>query len=1405
VICLVLVPVGVGAALPATSVAPAHSVSAGVAATGDSCGMSVELVPKCGIWWGAHASIGWSAFESVIGRKLAIVHDYVDWTETFPSANEELAAAGNRIIFVDWSALNFATGDADTSWEGIANGSQDPIIDAEAAVLKSFGQKIMVTFQAEPEQSVYASYGTAAEYVAAWQHIAARFAADKVTNVVWVWDVEGDVYDHGSTYQDWYPGDADVDWIMWDPYNWFGCNGDSDPWQTFADIVTPMYNWLTTHSGTAGNGDYLSKPWGLGEYGTIEGASSTAEEQWYESVASESQAQFPNLKALVYFDSDDTTNGRTCDWEVNSSVQSLNGYQYAGSQSYTNQMPYAAQPSSTTTITSTTSSPVVGQPITVDVQVAGSDAGSGVPAPSGDVTVSDGTQNCEASLSGSGGVSIGSCAITEDAPGAYSFTASYPGDSNFGSSATASATPVTVESAASSTSITASTSAPVVGQPIAIGVAVSGQFTGSSVPAPSGDVTVSDGTQHCQALLSGSDGASSGSCDITEDADGGYSFTASYPSDTNFGSSATASATPVTVAKAPSSTTISSTTSAPVVGQPIAIDVAVGGQFTGSGVSAPSGDVTVSDGSLHCDAPLSGSDGASTGSCDITEDAAGGYSFTASYPSDTNFGSSATVGATPVTVESASSSTTISSTTANPVPNQPIAIDVSVSGQFTGAGVPAPTGDVSVSDGTQTCQAPLSGSGGVAIGSCDITEDVAGGYSFTASYPGDPNFALSTSSPAVVTVGEEISATTITSTASAPVVGQPITIDVQVGSGVPAPTGDVTVSDGTRSCQAPLTGSSGVASGSCAITEDASGAYSFTASYPGDSNFDSSDTASPTPVTVESASSSTTITATTSAPVVGQPIAIGVSVSGQFTGSRVPAPSGDVTVSDGTQHCQALLSGSDGASSGSCDITEYVPRGYSFTASYPSDSNFGSSATASATPAAVAKAPSSTAITSMTPDPVSGQPITVRVSVTAKFTGSRVPAPAGDVTVSAGTRTCGAVLSGSGGVGTGICRITENVEGSYVFGATYQGDSSFHADSSGGTSVTVGGVPTIMTDPSSLTVSVGEQVTFNAQATGVPAPTVVWQVSTDGGGNWNRLSDATATSYNLTATATDNGSKYRAVFTNRVRSVPTSAATLMLDGRGPPQGFWLASANGSVFAAGSAPPLGGAHAPSSDPVVGIASTSDGKGYWLVTANGSVYSFGDARYHGSLPGLGVRVTDIVAIAPTGNGEGYWMIGRDGGEFAFGDAQYHGSLPGLGLHVADVVGMVATSNGDGYWLVGSDGGVFAFGNAHFVGSLPDMDIHVVDIVAMIPSPTRDGYVLVGADGGAFVYGSGVHYFGSLPGKHILVSDIVGLALTPDTLGYWFAGAGGGTYAFGDGENFAVPASVRYSLPVVAIAPA
>jgi len=148
-------------------------------------------------------------------------------------------------------------------------------------------------------------------------------------------------------------------------------------------------------------------------------------------------------------------------------------------------------------------------------------------------------------------------------------------------------------------------------------------------------------------------------------------------------------------------------------------------------------------------------------------------------------------------------------------------------------------------------------------------------------------------------------------------------------------------------------------------------------------------------------------------------------------------------------------------------------------------------------------------------------------------------------------------------------------------------------------------------------------------------------------------------------------------------------------------GYWLAAADGGVFAYGDAPFAGSAGAIKLNaPVVGIASTPSGNGYWLVASDGGVFSYGDARFHGSAGSLKLN-QPIVAILATPTGDGYVLVARDGGVFTYGDATFAGSAGAIRLN-QPIVGGALSETGHGYWLFASDGGVFSYGDAGFRGS-------------------------------------------------------------------------------------------------------
>ncbi|MDQ1396590.1 MAG: hypothetical protein QOG64_1849 [Acidimicrobiaceae bacterium] len=204
-------------------------------------------------------------------------------------------------------------------------------------------------------------------------------------------------------------------------------------------------------------------------------------------------------------------------------------------------------------------------------------------------------------------------------------------------------------------------------------------------------------------------------------------------------------------------------------------------------------------------------------------------------------------------------------------------------------------------------------------------------------------------------------------------------------------------------------------------------------------------------------------------------------------------------------------------------------------------------------------------------------------------------------------------------------------------------------------------------------------------------------------------------------------------------------------------------------------------APGSPPIVGLVPAPDGKGYWLASAEGGVFAFGSAPFRGSAGDIHLN-KPIVGMAATPKADGYWLVASDGGVFSFGAAPFDGSTGNMVLN-KPIVGMAATPKSNGYWLVASDGGVFAF-KAPFDGSTGSMVLNK-PIVGMKPTPAGDGYWLVASDGGVFCFGA-ARFFGSA-GDVNLSRGIVDMAVTPDGGGYWLVDGGGRVLPFGNADDF------------------
>ncbi len=502
---------------------------------------------------------------------------------------------------------------------------------------------------------------------------------------------------------------------------------------------------------------------------------------------------------------------------------------------------------------------------------------------------------------------------------------------------------------------------------------------------------------------------------------------------------------PVIVNPAGTTTTITGHAPDPsVVGQTIPITYTV----TSTG-GTPTGNVTVSDGTASCDGTVA------AGGCTLTPTTVGAKTLTASYAGDGNFTGSSSAGVSH-TVNAASTTTAITADTPDPSSlGQAVTFTFTVAANSPGSGTP--TGTVTVGDGVQSCNAI------VAVGSCSIAFNSAGGRTVTATYAGDGNFAASISAGEPHTVSAAGTTTTITADTPDPsVVGEAISVSFTVTSTEGTPTGNVTVSDGTVNCVGT------VAAGSCTLTSTTAGAKIVTATYAGDGNFAAS-TSAGVAHTVNAAGTTTTITADTPDPsVVGEGIPVTFTVT-----SSGGTPTGTVTVSDGAANCVGTVA------AGSCTLTPTTAGAKTVTATYAGDGNFAAS-TSTGVPHTVNAAGTTTTITADTPDPSTvGQSYTVSYGVAVTVPGSGTPT--GTVTVSDGSVSCvGTVTAGS-------CVLTSTTAGAKTLTAAYAGDANFTGSTSAVVAHTVNAAATTTTitadtpDPS----GVGEAVTVTFTVTSI--------------------------------------------------------------------------------------------------------------------------------------------------------------------------------------------------------------------------------------------------------------------------------------------------------------------------------
>jgi hypothetical protein len=199
----------------------------------------------------------------------------------------------------------------------IAAGSFDAYIDSWAVGLRGYGATVLLDFGHEMDGNWYpwgnaVNGNTPAEYIAAFRHVHDRFALAGATNVQFVWNPN--VWNPaGVDQRAFYPGDAYVDWMAIDVYNW-GSGGGG--WASLAQGLTVVQTYARVASLNA-------KPMMLAEWASAEpiagDPAGVTKGQWTIDAASAMGSQFPRLKAAIWFNQEGST------FALDSSAGSLTG------------------------------------------------------------------------------------------------------------------------------------------------------------------------------------------------------------------------------------------------------------------------------------------------------------------------------------------------------------------------------------------------------------------------------------------------------------------------------------------------------------------------------------------------------------------------------------------------------------------------------------------------------------------------------------------------------------------------------------------------------------------------------------------------------------------------------------------------------------------------------------------------------------------------------------------------------------------------------------------------------------------------------------------------------------------------------------------------------------------------
>lgn len=274
------------------------------------------------------------AFDNLVGKDIGVVMYFANWLDAgnhaldpFPLdlIQSEISSPSRRpVIMLTWEPTRSVASDygCTKSYSGpippqdIIDGNCDAYLVQFAADVKARPERILLRFAHEMNitDSPWwpGNWGSmdATLYVQMYQHVhdVIMGVPDPPTNIEWVWspNYASNPPDAWNAINNYYPGDAYVDWIGLSGYNWYNSPNHSQPWRDFDYLYDSVLTDFTCR---------YAKPQIIAEVGSVEGTGGLTKAGWITDLYQRAP-NYPFLRSVVWFNDYAGANPSLADFRV---------------------------------------------------------------------------------------------------------------------------------------------------------------------------------------------------------------------------------------------------------------------------------------------------------------------------------------------------------------------------------------------------------------------------------------------------------------------------------------------------------------------------------------------------------------------------------------------------------------------------------------------------------------------------------------------------------------------------------------------------------------------------------------------------------------------------------------------------------------------------------------------------------------------------------------------------------------------------------------------------------------------------------------------------------------------------------------------------------------------------------